>query len=120
VELLLGDLFLSHKARKWQDINSLLGGSVLWIIISITGTCDGKISQVKVTETLEKKKKNKQTKTRTFELYFTSFINLQGKASKRCHSCALQLDKRRICTGLISIQCKFTFSQILARENDIA
>jgi len=31
VELLLGDLFLenSHRAMKWQDTNSLLGGSVL-------------------------------------------------------------------------------------------
>jgi len=47
VELLLGDVFFvnSHKAIKWQDINSLLGGSVLWIISSITETCDGKISQ---------------------------------------------------------------------------
>jgi len=55
VELLLGDLVLanSRKAIKWQDINSLLGGSVLVIIISIIGTCDAKISQV--SETLEKK-----------------------------------------------------------------
>jgi len=56
VELLLGDLVLanSRKAIKWQDINSILGGSVLWIIISITGSCEGKISRVKVSETLAK------------------------------------------------------------------
>jgi len=59
VELLLGDLFRanSRKAIKWQDINSLLGGSVLWIIFSFTGTCDGKILRVKVSETLEKSPK---------------------------------------------------------------
>jgi len=74
VELFLGDLFLanSHKAIKWQDINSLLGGSVLEIIISIIGTCDGKISRVKVSKTLEK-----SPIARTLELYFASFIHLE-------------------------------------------
>jgi len=81
VELLL-DLFLanSRKAIKWQDINSLLGGSVLWIIISITGTCDGKISRVKVNENLKK-----SPKTQTLEHYFASFIHLECKASRICH-----------------------------------
>jgi len=88
VKLLLGDLFHanSHKAIKWQDINSLLDGSVLEIIISIIGTCDGKISRVKVSETLKK-----SPKTRIFELHFTSFINLRGKASNRCRSCVVIL-----------------------------
>jgi len=48
---------------------------MLWITISIIGTCDDKTSRVKVNETLEK-----SPKTRTFVLYFTSFNNLQGKA----------------------------------------
>jgi len=88
VELLLGDLFLanSRKAIKWQDINSLFGGSVLWIIISVTGTCDGKISRVKVSETLEK-----SPKTPTFELYFASFIHLECKANRICHLCVVSV-----------------------------
>jgi len=81
LERLLGDLFLanSRKAIKQQDINILLGDSVFWIIISITGTCDGKISRVKVSETLEK-----SPKTRTLELFFESFIHSECKASRIC------------------------------------
>jgi hypothetical protein len=67
VELLLGDLLLERyvKAMKWLDAASLLIGNMLWIIISVKGNYDGKISSDKVCEIVDK-----IAKTRTFELYF--------------------------------------------------
>ena len=70
--LLLGDLFLENddQTMTWRDANSLRNARVLWIIISVKGTCDGKISRSKVSETLKKR-----PKTRTFELYFARLID---------------------------------------------
>ena len=72
VRLLLGDLFLENddQTMTWRDANSLRNARVLWIIISVKGTCDGKISRSKVSETL-----TKRPKTRTFELYFARLID---------------------------------------------
>ena len=72
VGLLLGDLFLENddQTMTWRDANSLRNARVLWIIISVKGTCDDKISRSKVSETLKKR-----PKTRTFELYFARLID---------------------------------------------
>jgi hypothetical protein len=67
LELLLGDLLLENyvKAMKWLDVARLPIGNMQWIIISVKGNYDGKISGDKVCEIVEKR-----AKTRTFELYF--------------------------------------------------
>ena len=88
MELLLGDLLLKCyvKAMKWLDAASLHIGNMLWIIISVKGNCDGKISSDKVCEIVDK-----IAKTRTFELYFASYINVRSKANKRRHFCVVSV-----------------------------
>ena len=71
---------------KWLDAASLRIGNMLWIIILVKGNCDGKISSDKVCEIVDK-----IAKTRTFELYFASYINVRSKVNKRRYSCGVSV-----------------------------